>query len=240
MTTKLQPTMAEIPEIQPEQRTFKMRCTGKGEALWARFELLYPVIITSRKFLGHLANGAAQDCELITVQVGGKMHKAMPSHVGPGTVDLILQAKGSTGIEVVLSCRVEPQTAGEPATFSSVEEAAARLKATIEGGPPLDEVKAAFERRPEDPAPRPPPVDPRSEARRVALELSASQPDIAAADGPFADLPPEVTREATANLQELLSAKNMDDATKKSIEAFIEADGDPTETLRGAREPQPA
>ncbi len=220
MSTKLQPTLAEIPEIQPEQRTMKMRCTGKGEALWARFELLYPIVITSRKFLGHLANGAAQDCEIIAVSVGGKMLKALPSHVGPGNVDVILQAKGSTGIEVVLSCRIEPQTAGEAASSDAVDDAVAALT----------EMTTKVEARPEDPAPRPPPVDP-----RARLVLESSSPDLLSGEGPFGDLPPAVAAQATENLQDLLDAKNLDPETKASIQAFLDADGDPTATLKAAQ-----
>lgn len=224
-TKKLEPTLAIIPEIDPKKQTMKMVCTAKGEAIWARFELLYPVIITSRKWLGHLATGASQDVEIIAVKVGDKMLKALPSHVGPGDIDIIAKAKGSTGITITLTCRVEPQTAGEPADEVSVDAAVAELTASVP-------------RRPEDPAPRPTPADPRADpfttGRNIELE-PAENPDLAGSDGPFGVVSPEVAKNATEELQNLLKAENMDDATRESIKNFVDSDGDPTETLKGAQ-----
>lgn len=216
-TKKLKPTLALIPEIDSNKQTMKMVCTAKGEAIWARFELLYPIIITSRKWLGHLPTGASQDVEIIAVKVGDKMLKALPSHVGPGDIDIIARAKGSTGITITLTCRVEPQTAGESTDAGSVDAAVAELAASVPS-------------RPEDPAPRPPPADP----RRIELE-SAQNPVVSDSDAPFEGLTPEVAKNATEELQSLLVAENMDDATRKSIKNFVESGGDPTETLKGAK-----
>ena len=225
MSAKLEPTDGEFPEIKPDERVMKMRCSGKGEALWARFTLLYPIIITSRKYLGHLLNGAAQDVEIMAVKVDGKMHKGLPSHVGAGVLDIIVQAKGSTSIEIELMCRVDLAAGDEPAEAESVADAIARLEA---------EPEAEHEPRPEDPPVRPPPVDPRGETKpRPELEM-LPQPDLLTAEGPFpADLPPEVAAQATADLSKMLLGPDMDEATRKSLQAFIDADGDPTETLRG-------
>lgn len=221
MAKKLEPTIAEIPEIDAKASSMKMRCTGKGEALWAQFQLLYPVIITSRSFLGRLANGAGMDCEIMAVKVDGKMHEALPSHVGPGNLDIILQAKDATGIEVCLSCRIEPQTAGEAAEVGSVADAVERLGA---------------EPRPEDPDPPPPPTDPRETARRIELE-SVDNTDQLSSGGPFPmDLTPDVAAQATESLQNLLTAKDLTPAVQMSIEAFVDADGDPTAMLRADTE----
>lgn len=214
MAKKLEPIIAEVPEIDAKARTLKMRCTGKGEALWARFQLLYPVIITSRSFLGRLANGAGMDCEIMAVKVDGKMHKALPSHVGPGNLDIILQAKGATGIEICLSCRIEPQTAGDAADADAVDDAVKALAA-----------ESRQEQNPKEPE--------GETARRIELE-SVENTDQLASGGPFPmDLTPEVAAQATESLQHLLTAKDMDDATRASVRAFVEADGDPAAMLRG-------
>lgn len=217
MTSKLQPTIGEIPEINPEERRMKLRCTGKGEALWAHFDLLYPIIITSRKFLGRLHGGASQDVEIMAVKIGGEMRTALPSHIGPGAIDIIVQAKGSVGIEIELNCRVEPQTEGESAESESVADAVAALTESVT--------------RPEDPAARPGPVDPRK---------LLPAPPMQVVEGPFPPgLPPAVAAQATENLNEMLNAGDMDESTRASITAFMEAGGDPTDTLAAATPQKP-
>lgn len=225
MSAKLEPTIGEIPEIKPEERVMKLRCVGKGEALWARFDLMYPIIITARKYLGHLANGAAQNVEVMAVKVNGQMNAGLPSHVDAGRLDIIVQAKGSTSIEIELIARIEPETVGVAASASQVADAIAALE---------DEVNAERDAQkggnPEDPAPRPPPVDPRGlDALLPTAPLQVASNE----DGVFPlDCPPEVAAQATLSLSALLKAKDMDDATRLSVQAFVDADGDPSETLR--------
>lgn len=219
MSTKLQPTQGEIPEIEPAQRVMKLRCVGKGEALWAHFDLLFPIVITSRKYLGHLPNGAAQDVEVMAVKVDGKMHKSLPGIVGPGKLDIIMQGKGSTSIELELMCRIEAEVVGEPAEAGSVESAIEEL------------TRQEHKPRPEDPAMRPRAVDPRPK-----LEVRDIMPDgdlLSVGDGPFpVDLPPAVAAKATEDLKDMMVDGDMDDATRKSLQAFIDADGDPTQFLQ--------
>ena len=217
MSEKLQPTDGDFPEIKPNERVMKMRCTGKGEALWARFTLLYPVIITSRKYLGHLLNGAAQDVDIMAVKFDGKMHKGLPSHIGAGVLDIIVQSKGATSIEVELMCRIDLAAAGKPADAESVADAIAALEAEVEAAD-------SHKPRPEDPPMRPKPVDPRGELPQF---------DPITPDGPFpSDLPPEVAAAATEQVQNMLNAKVLDEKNRAAMQAFIDADGDPTDMLR--------
>lgn len=221
---KLKPTQGEIPDIDPAQRGMKLRCTGKGEALWAHFDLLYPIIITSRKYLGHLLNGAAQDVDVMAVKVDGKMHKGLPSHVGAGALDIIVQSKGATSIELVLMCRIDPTAGEEPADAESVTDAVAALEAEA-----ADEQAAADHKpRPEDPPMRPKPADPRN----IELE-HVPESELLSAEGPFpTPLPPEVAAAATEQLQNMLDGKSADETSRRAMQAFVDADGDPTEALK--------
>lgn len=227
MSNGLQITHGEIPDITPGKREMKLRCTGKGEALHARWTFLFPIVITSRALVGKLGDETLQNVEIMGVRCGGEMHKAIPSYVEAGNLDIIVQSPGAETISIVMSCRIEAHAGDETGSVDAVADAVAALEESSFGeADASDEASAADGKS--QPKRR---MDWGVNARRIGLE-SVEVPEQLGSDGPMPVVTPEMAEQATADLEGLLASREMDPATKASVEAFLAADGDPTGALK--------
>lgn len=110
----MEPTEGTITVKDRKKGTLVATCEAQGDAIWARWTFLYPVVVTSRKFVAH-KGGETQDVSIETVippfgdepERDPEYGEDVPRYLRTGELNILAQSPGADSIEIELTCRID-------------------------------------------------------------------------------------------------------------------------------------